>query len=176
MSQLKCRNIPRGPLLFRVCNYLGSGDFTVQGYNTATGALVADFNISEGTMKLSHVVRAYVMPSKLRQGIGTQAYEIAVAEACSQRRKLSSDEVRSPYAEAFWRKQAKKGRAVCLTKREQGASAWWGSDATLTPSLPRPKVIQGRQDRWPCFWWGVRPEVVCAPGGGSLAGLRGRCR
>ena len=52
-----------------------------------------------------------------RQGIGTQLYEAAARVACEQfGLPLASDKShqRSPAAEAFWKKQARKKRAVCI--------------------------------------------------------------
>jgi len=126
-------------------------------------------------MGKAKVVRAYTMPSLLRQRIGTPAYEIAAQEACRQGRRLTSDDVRSPFAEAFWRKQAKKGRAVCLTKGEAGGNVWRSDSLPIPASLPQPKTIRGKRDRWPCLWWGMKPSVCTSPSGVSLSGLkRGR--
>lgn len=48
------------------------------------------------------------------QGIGKALYNAAAAHACRNRRKLVSDTQRSEWAEAFWRTQARRGRARCM--------------------------------------------------------------
>ena len=56
-----------------------------------------------------------VSAQQKRRGVGTLLWEVAAAESCSRfKAGLISGTTRSPPAERFWRKQEKKGRAVCL--------------------------------------------------------------
>jgi len=47
------------------------------------------------------------------QKIGTALYEAAVEDLCKRGKKLASGTSRSRYSENLWRKQVRKGRAVC---------------------------------------------------------------
>lgn len=51
-----------------------------------------------------------------KQKLGTHLYRLGAIEACKQGSQLISDEKRSPFAEAFWRKQARGRRATCASK------------------------------------------------------------
>jgi hypothetical protein len=51
-----------------------------------------------------------------RKGYGTRLYEKAANDACDQGLRLMSSTERSVFSEAFWRKQRRKGRAVCLKR------------------------------------------------------------
>jgi GNAT superfamily N-acetyltransferase len=46
--------------------------------------------------------------------LGTKLYEVAASAACDLNLPLVSDQVRSHFAEAFWRKQRSKGRAYTV--------------------------------------------------------------
>lgn len=138
------------------------------------------------------VVEVKVNREARSQGVGTRLYEAALREACALNQGLASDTVRSIFAEAFWRKQARKGRAKCL---ERGRALvhrdpeWdlrsYLRDSCLrakdprrcveakfkamTSGLPKPKTRQ-EADRWPCYRWWI-PPTKC---GTSLDGLRGK--
>lgn len=63
------------------------------------------------------VTNSIVKPSYRRRGIGTQLYERAAEVACRDfGLPLASDRhtSRSKFADAFWKKQVKKKRAVCI--------------------------------------------------------------
>lgn len=47
------------------------------------------------------------------RGVGTKLYESAAAWACRVGRPLASDEKRSAFSDAFWKKQVRKKRARC---------------------------------------------------------------
>jgi GNAT superfamily N-acetyltransferase len=131
-------------------------------------------------------------------GIGTRMYELALEEACKRGVPLVSDTMRSRFAEAFWRKQARKGRAACLERgrgfvlktpmlemqarlerqclRKRRDPVWAARCAeaqlkAMTALLPKPKPARDVDDRetWPCWRWGV-PKEKC---GTSLDGLAG---
>lgn len=55
-----------------------------------------------------------LVPGMQRKGLGTKLYEVAADAACDLGLPLVSDQVRSPFAEAFWRKQRAKGRAYAV--------------------------------------------------------------
>ena len=54
----------------------------------------------------------HVYATRQRERIGTQLYEAAAREACRRGFPFMSDMERSPEADAFWRKQERKGRAT----------------------------------------------------------------
>lgn len=110
--------------------------------------------------------------------VGTRIYEEAARVACSRGKPLVSDIIRSAFAEAFWRKQVRRGRAKCATKRIPGERLPGGEvyhpfDIPNPESLPRPKNYPAGK-RWPCGYWELLP-TVCR-GAVSLEGLSGRRR
>jgi GNAT superfamily N-acetyltransferase len=58
-----------------------------------------------------------LVPAAQRRRLGTKLYEVAAEAACTLGLPLVSDDVRSPFAEAFWRKQTSKGRAYPVEGR-----------------------------------------------------------
>lgn len=117
-----------------------------------------------------------------RRGLGTRLYEEALAEACRERRQLASDDVRSPFAEAFWRKQQAKGRAVCDSSHGKGQGGYYSgplveliddrdnghiSEAEydrIRAALPKPeKDVDG--PFWVCPRYKVRTPCRTAKGG-----------
>jgi hypothetical protein len=149
-----------------------------------------------------HLRVASVQAGTLRKGQGTKLYEAAFTEACLEGKLLVSDSMRSRYAEAFWRKQVRKGRAYCLRAgrgvvynaplnamkkqlletcrktltEEQAQLCARGRMQTFLESLPQPLVDpQSHPDiaeYWPCFQWALDPQKC----GSSLEGLRTRRR
>lgn len=122
---------------------------------------------------------------KKRTGTGTRLYEAVTRDACAMGLRLSSDTLRSHFAEAFWRKQQAKGRAVCVPgagevyvgpvaalkrKARDGAISREQYEA-LTEKLPRPDGAEpGKPGEWPCAHYTVpRP---CAHA--TLEGVRKR--
>ena len=126
-----------------------------------------------------------------RAGVGTAMYELALQRSCKKRLLLRSDRERSPFIEAFWRKQASKGRARCLTRNHAGENNVW--DAPLEAELERiasmcsamhPGDFQAARacarDRadilrgalpaprhhgrgWPCLFWGLKRRLCKLP-------------
>ncbi len=47
--------------------------------------------------------------------VGTALYEAVAEHLCKEGKVLGSDTTRSRYSEAFWAKQRKKGRGICMT-------------------------------------------------------------
>jgi hypothetical protein len=68
-----------------------------------------------------------------KRGVGTKLYELGFEAARRLGCTLASDTTRSPYAEAFWRKQERKGRAHC----EAGGGR-----------LPQPRVARSGEVFW----------------------------
>lgn len=139
-----------------------------------------------------------VEPDMLGQGIGSKLYAMALEDACVNRAPLASDIHRSVFAEGWWRKQARRRRAVChkgrggsiyqlpshelLThfyrdcKKTYFEAEWASKCASrrldeVLKRLPEPKKRQGAL-YWPCERW-VIPLVRCT-GDRSLSGLRRR--
>lgn len=52
-----------------------------------------------------------------KKGVGTFLYEAAAKDACQLGYALKSSDYRSEFSEAFWQKQALKGRASCIAGR-----------------------------------------------------------
>lgn len=112
-------------------------------------------------------------------GVGTALYEAMLAEACSMGADLLSDDHRSPFAEAFWRKQARKERAVCIPG--EGGTEYTVPMRELQRDLKAGKVTQAAFDEmtkdlpvpidgmWPC----ERFEITKPCDITSLRGLRG---
>jgi len=126
------------------------------------------------------------------RGLATRLYERGLALSCKPQgrhtaRALSSDLVRSVFAEAFWRKQERKGRARCVpghgvyysTPLDQLDYALTTGRITAkeyaqrTRGLPSPPkevatVYGERTPVWPC----ERYEITCASRPKSLAGYK----
>lgn len=164
-----------------------------------------------GQMKLDEeldhlrVATVDVPPSHARRGLATQLYEAAFAEACRTNKLLVSDSMRSPFAEAFWRKQARKRRAYCrqrgrgmvymapldvvkkrlleecrkhLPTEEQAKLCVKGRFQSLLATLPRPKYDPGEphDDLGRGRWPCYQWALDPKKCGSSLAGLPARRR
>lgn len=115
--------------------------------------------------------------------LGTRLYEAAVEHACKLGKPLVSDHERSPFAEAFWRKQVGKGRANCLP--EKGKGKFYANPAgpaldrevgperaaELRKNLPQP-ATDGTYEWWPCRRYGVTTPCEVQ----SLEGVRRRAK
>lgn len=150
------------------------------------GRPVGGMTLESGIYRNGLVLAAIGVDRSERGGVGTKLYELALKEACSQGKSLISDSHRSPYSEAFWRKQTKKKRARCKTKgaapalmspitdlrkelsrdcRKQNRDEQWIERCTnarlkaMTSHLPVPK----EGDVWPCLRWEI-PVAACTSG------------
>lgn len=166
---------------------------------------VVENGVSRGAMQLNRrtngdyeVGIVEVQPGARRHGIGTKLYEGAALVACLQGTRLVSDTFRSVFAEAFWRKQAKKGRAVCIDRSPAGtyhapvfererqarlncrAAQPFASEHDirrctrrqlrgLLKRLPKPK-----EDSWSCGRWALKPSVCRDEGTVDLSGLKAK--
>lgn len=116
---------------FQICVNPGRGYFTGQLNGSfmltatdKTGRPVGELQLESSTSRgntIARVASIDVIPSAQRSGVGTALYEEALAVSCAQGLRLISDFARSPYAEAFWRKQKKKQRAVCIQPNPKGS-------------------------------------------------------
>jgi hypothetical protein len=119
--------------------------------------------------------------SDRRTRLGTALYEHAVQIACDEGRVLASDDMRSPFAEAFWRKQKAKGRATCVPGEgtlykgpvnrlrrqwEKGEIETHEYEA-IVAKLPQPEG-----NTWPCSHY----EITAPCSTRSLARLKRRKR
>lgn len=100
-------------------------------------------------------VKAIQVDASLQRcGVGTRLYEEIAKVACAEGRTLRSDRRRTGYSEAFWRKQASKGRATCTP----------GSGINLSyKDRSTPKEIRGKTAYWRCQTWSL--EDACREGG-----------
>lgn len=68
-------------------------------------------------LNIAYVSHVLVDEAFHRCGVGTQLYERAAKIACKDfKHPLHSDVERTGYAQAFWEKQIRKGRAVCIAR------------------------------------------------------------
>lgn len=105
-----------------------------------------------------------------RSRVGTTLYEAAVKVACRAGLAVSSDSFRSRFAEAFWRKQEAKGRAVCEPGRGSVYDA--PTKGRSTEGLPVPGEDNYGDPAWPCERYVVRAPCAVE----SLSGMRARAR
>lgn len=80
-----------------------------------------------------------------RCGIGTRLYEHLYKIACDERARLASDTKRTEASEGFWRKQARKGRARCLSREVPG-----------TRLSSESKLMFRPVGNWPCYRYAMR--------------------
>lgn len=142
---------------------------------------------SEGTMHLVKrdrdrvvAVDSVFVDDKLqKKGVGTFLYEEAVRDSCRLGYALQSDYYRSEFSEAFWQKQARKGRASCVAGRGEvfrtplEEAQHFALDPvqfeSMAAQLPKPQG--GEYDKhWTCRHY--RIENPCETP--SLAGLKTR--
>ncbi len=92
------------------------GSFEIHGV-TKDGEIVANLLALTDTPTSPeyHVAWVWVDEDYQSRKIGTALYEAAAAETCYRKGTLKSDFLRSEFSEGFWVKQAKKGRAKCLS-------------------------------------------------------------
>lgn len=140
---------------------------TVKARRAGRYAGTAEAYTKEGRM----VVGAADVPETARRGgVGTALYETLVEVSCKAGLPLASDDFRSPFAEAFWRKQVAKGRAYCEPGR---GDVYAGPTRRLVrhqrASLPVPADDE-QGEYWPCTRFVVREP--CAHR--DLSGVRRR--
>ena len=152
--------------------------------DTLSGERVSQIVLQVDTLQPCRLQVGFVEVSlsHLGKGIGTKLYEAAAQFAARQGCQLISDRDRSPFAEAFWRKQERKGRASCdRTRRSYGGHAYMDPLIAVTAkcidgSLSREHCAKILRDLpkpegkvWPCPVWALN-----FPPPDSLAGVRRR--
>lgn len=78
-----------------------------------------------------------VDPGIRRCGVATRLYEAMAKVACDAGGVLSSDAIRQPTTEAFWRKQVAKGRARCVRRAGSSPHPDYGLGGCETYALTR---------------------------------------
>jgi len=109
---MRCRTDKRGDIEIERC--LSDGEVT---YVARRGREEVAWGSAEVYQGKYLVTGIQVADTALRAGIGTKMYEQFSRDACEAQLELASDELRSHFAEAFWRKQEAKGRVVCAPGR-----------------------------------------------------------
>lgn len=152
------------------------------------GRLVGDAKVRESQTHGLVVELIGVEDRDRRRGVGTALYEAALKLSCETGKPLASDHQRSPFAEAFWRKQVKKGRATCHQRNtEKQENVWNGPlhDAryqaeescerlyrNMAPEhadrcvASRMKKIEDKLPKpqgsaWPCKRFRLKPRKAC---------------
>jgi len=120
--------------------------------------------------------------NRRKAGVGTSFYEMAAKEACRLGYTLQSSDYRSEFSEAFWRKQARKGRASCAAGRAGYFSTPLevAQQAVLDPAqfeematrLPKPQTTEYADRYWTCDHYFIDDPCETT----SLAGLKRKRR
>jgi len=147
-----------------------SAEYSV--YRRKTDPTVARLSVFFGE-DYSRVRTINVASSLRRSGLGTRLYEYALKESCQRNLPLESDASRSAFAEAFWRKQKEKGRAICVpnTRNERSDVYLVSTDVAERSGLPVPVERNGDLE-WPCLYYQVTEPCKTK----SLAGLKTKKR
>jgi GNAT superfamily N-acetyltransferase len=106
---MRCRTAKRGDLSIERC--LDGAEVTYIARRGRDEVAMALAEAHQGTYMVTGI---QVDDKAQRSGIGTRLYEQLTADACELGLPLVSDETRSHFAEAFWRKQETKGRVRCI--------------------------------------------------------------
>lgn len=118
-GSVRCMALYKKGLRIRVCEQGSSVQFEAfdKNGNVVGHVRTSSPNRWDDTMDVSF---SEVDASYRMDKVGTALYEVAAAYACEHGKTLASDETRSEFSEAFWRKQARKGRVSCLQDNEGG--------------------------------------------------------
>jgi len=135
----------------RVCSRPRSGNDLIITVEDARGRDVGEALLDARTLRGRPVLRITaidVIESARHQGVGTAMYEEALALACARGERLVSDFTRSEYAEAFWRKQRRKGRAVCIQPNPKGSFSinYFGGTLARQESLIEEECHEAHMD------------------------------
>jgi GNAT superfamily N-acetyltransferase len=172
---MRCRTITRGDIDIEAC-LVGSEVH----YVAHRGSRELAWGSAQVYGKHYVVTGIQVDDAAQRTGIGTKMWEAFASDACAAGLPLASDELRSHFAEAFWRKQQAKGRVEC---RPGKGEVYVGPLASLKRRLKDGKITREAFEAktkdlpvsdgkyWPC----MRYELP-RPCGQRLDGLRKRRR
>jgi hypothetical protein len=164
--------------------------YTAQGGKAFLMVIPTTQTTRKGWVKVS---RSMVDFKHRRKGLMTRLYEVAAEEACQDGNRLVSDANRSAFAEAFWRKQKRKGNARCLERNvNRQDNVWYGPlndfEEYLAQKYRDPlygdpdydraaremkklKLPRARRGYWPCFRWGFKKKMCREPRPFNLSGL-----
>ena len=120
--------------------------------------------------------------NRQKNGVGTFLYETAAKDACRLGYTLKSSDYRSEFSEAFWQKQARKGRASCEvgwagffhTPFEEARRATQNTAQfeEMATRLPKPQVSKDADRYWPCNHYRIDNPCEMT----SLAGIKSKRR
>jgi len=131
----RCSKTKVGDLDLETCGPDEAGRYELVARD-ATEQAVGKVSLYRGDRRDLVISYIVVNPEARTKRLGTSLYERALRLACKEKRVLASDETRSPFAEAFWRKQQKKNRAICEGK---------GGEVYGTPiRILRRSVLEGK--------------------------------
>jgi len=193
----QCQRLPESDekYTFAICGEADS--FEIRSYFDGRRAgTVRLYDQDDGTMKVGWsdteqpaYYRLLYPDTAMPAGLGTKLYERALRAACDVggQQALVSDKTRSPFSEAFWRKQVRKGRASCVGDGSE--SSYYDSPMSYARShfrerfgrdfedtkewqsfmdkLPEPEE-GGDGYHWPCDYY----KIKCRNRPDSLAGVR----
>lgn len=201
----RCITRTRALITFKLCGKPstlkdGTELMSVEAEDARGGpvAKASFWSFEEGGKRLLKVGHIKTVRGARRSGIGTALYEIALEKACAEGRQLVSDDSRSEWAEAFWRKQRAKGRASCVSGKGNSGEFFADPRAMLLDDvsercktqfksgkrvetcirrelrkamkgLPKPKKDKDGVETWPCRRFGIK-KAVCRGGDLKLDG------
>lgn len=111
-GSIRCMTLRKKGIRIRRCEHNGYTEFRAyDGSGDIVGVVKVGDAYEGGTTDVAY---SEVSPSHRMDKVGTALYEAAAAFACENNSRLASDETRSEFSEAFWRKQARKRRASCI--------------------------------------------------------------
>lgn len=106
----------------------------------------------------------HVVSGSRGQKLGTEIYKVAASEACANNTTLFSGVLRSPFAEAFWRKQAGKGVAYCAQpNREKSPNFYDKPWRDLVSDVQKQCVVGDEQQRKQCVKERLKPFKARVP-------------
>lgn len=158
------------------------GGITIFAKKRSTLAGTLDIEITGGSVYISNI---YVAKTSRNKRLGTALYELAAGVACERNYPLTSDWIRSHFAESFWRKQQQKGLAVCIPNHAATPNVFSiplhhfmltaGRKCRKQKQPIRNCIMQALeklpkpdQDAWPCLRYTLKRDAC----GKTLEGLR----
>lgn len=106
---------------------------------------VSVFRTRESGRDVMAVAMIGIRADSRREGLGTELYQVAAEIACEGfGLPLASDKdhQRSPAAEAFWKKQVRKKRAVCIGDSGGKKCRRWALSCPAPASLAAPPLLE----------------------------------
>lgn len=167
------------------CQYASQIVYTAKQQDEFAGTLKLSVDERRGSFNV--IVSAVTVATKYQSmRLGTRLYEQALKDGCKLGYSVISDDMRSEFSEAFWRKQVRKKRATCalegsggyyaIPKRALEKELARGEVSQerfnkIVANLPEPALELGMFDAkypyWPCEYY--KMDDACKTK--SLAGL-----